>query len=208
MKIGYARVSSAGQSLDVQLEQLEAAGAERIFQEKVSGRSTQGRDELELALQTLRPGDILVVTKLDRLARSVADLHAIVTRVIEAGAAFTCLTQGGVDTTSSSGKLMLSILGAVAEFENDIRRERQAEGIARAKAEGRYKNRRKTPGAMNVPRIDRQAVKEKLFEGLGPTAIADELGIGRASVYRIEAELKEAGELDGAPQGTEPAAAS
>jgi DNA invertase Pin-like site-specific DNA recombinase len=174
--IGYARVSSTGQDLDVQLEALEAAGCIKVFREKQSGRSTVGREALEDALGYVREGDTLVVTRLDRLARSVGDLHNIIAKLTAKGVAFRCLAQGGVDTGTSSGKLMLGILGAVAEFETDIRKERQLEGIAKAKAAGVYKGRK--------PSVPVDDVRRLHGEGMGATAIADQLGVGRASVYR------------------------
>lgn len=177
MIVGYARVSSTGQSLDIQHEALLEAGCEKVFAEKVSGRSTKDRVELMQAMDFVREGDTLVVTRLDRLARSVGDLHQIIERLNQKKVAFRCLNQSGVDTDSSTGRLMLSILGAVAQFENDIRRERQSEGIAKAKAEGRYRGRPAT--------IDPVRVKELHGSGLGPAAIAREMKIGRASVYRM-----------------------
>ncbi|WP_199504672.1 recombinase family protein [Qipengyuania sp. YIM B01966] len=176
MLVGYARCSSSSQSLDIQLDHLGKAGCEKVFAEKVSGRSTKDRIELAQAMDFVREGDTLVVTRLDRLARSVGDLHRIIEKLTEKKVAFQCLNQSGVDTDSSTGKLMMSILGAVAQFENDIRRERQAEGIAKAKADGRYKGRKAT--------IDPARVKELHSTGLGPAAIAREMGIARASVYR------------------------
>jgi DNA invertase Pin-like site-specific DNA recombinase len=131
---------------------------------------------LQRALDQVRDGDIMVVTRLDRLARSVTDLHRIMERLTGEGVQFRCLQQGGVDTTSSTGKLTLAILGAVSEFENDIRRERQRDGIDRAKQKGVYRGR--------PPSIDAGRVKALKDQGLGPAAIARELGIGRASVYR------------------------
>ncbi len=198
MNIGYARVSTTGQSLDVQLEQLTQAGCERIFQEKMSGTTTDGREALENALLTLRDGDVLVVTRLDRLARSVADLHGLVQRIVGTGAAFACIQQGGVDTATSSGKLMLSILGAVAEFENDIRRERQRDGIEKAKLDGRYHRGR-------AKSIDREKVKRETIADrsaatpLGPAELARQLGISRSAYYRIVGELEAAGELERVP---------
>jgi DNA invertase Pin-like site-specific DNA recombinase len=174
--VGYARVSSTDQSLDLQLEALAAAGCEKIFSEKVSGRSTHDREQLALAIDFVRDGDTLVVTRLDRLARSVGDLHQIIEKLAAKGVAFRCITQSGVDTDTSSGRLMLSILGAVAAFENDIRLERQREGIQKAKAEGRYRGRK--------PSVDVTRVRELHQSGIGPAKIARELGIGRASVYR------------------------
>ena len=176
MLIGYARCSSLSQSLDIQLDHLAEAGCEKVFAEKVSGRSTKDRVELMQAMDFVREGDTLVVTRLDRLARSVADLHRIIEALNEKKVAFRCLNQSGVETSSSTGKLMLAVLGAVAQFENDIRRERQMEGITKAKADGRYRGRKAS--------IDPSRVKELHGSGLGPAAIARELKIGRASVYR------------------------
>lgn len=178
MLVGYARVSSSGQSLEVQQEQLTAAGCEKVFAEKRSGTTTEGRQALEDALEFCREGDALVVTRLDRLARSGGDLYSIVNRLNAKGVAFRCLQQGAVDTTSSMGKLVLGILGAVAEFETDIRRERQRDGIERTKAANpeRYRGRR--------PTVDREAIRALAAQGIGPTAIAKQLGYGRRTVYR------------------------
>lgn len=176
MLVGYARVSSTGQSLDIQNEALADAGCEKVFAEKVSGRSTHDREQLAMVLDFVRDGDTLVVTRLDRLARSVADLHRIIERLTEKKVAFRCLNQSGVDTDSSTGRLMLAILGAVACFESDIRLERQREGIAKAKLDGKYKGRK--------PTVDVTRVKTLRDDGLGPSQIAREMGIGRASVYR------------------------
>lgn len=183
MLIGYARVSSTGQSLDLQREALTAAGCEKIYAEKRSGRTAKDRPELARALDQLRPGDRLIVTRLDRLARSVRDLHQIIGQISESGAGFQCLQQGGVDTNTSTGKLMLAILGAVAEFENDIRRERQREGIEKAKERGVYRGRPAT--------IDVRDVANLVAEGWGPTAIGRKLSISRASVYRYKLALGE-----------------
>lgn len=177
MLVGYARVSTIGQSLEVQLEALTAAGCEKVFSEKVSGRSTVGREQLGEALDFVRKGDTLVVTRLDRLARSVSDLFSILERMTAKGVAFRCLSQSGVDTDSSSGRLMLGILGAVAAFEADIRKERQAEGIAKAKEDGKYKGRPVS--------VDREKVLTLRAEGVRPSEIAERLKIGRASVYRV-----------------------
>ena len=176
MDLGYARVSSTGQSLEVQEEQLRTAGCGKLFSEKRSGTSLDGRQALEDAIEFAREGDTLLVTRLDRLARSGGDLQNIVTRLNTKGVGFRCLQQGAVDTTTGMGKLVLGILGAVAEFEADIRKERQLEGIAKAKAAGVYKGRK--------PSVDVEAVKALKVSGKGPAVIARELGIGRASVYR------------------------
>ena len=176
MLIGYARVSSTGQSLDVQIDALTAAGCTKIYSEKRSGRTAADRPELARALDQLREGDTFIVTRLDRLARSVGDLHRIAAQLTEARVDFRCLQQGGVDTSTSAGKLTLAILGAVAEFENDIRRERQRDGINRAKQRGVYKGRPAT--------IDVTTIRSLHAQGQRPTIIARQLGIGRASVYR------------------------
>lgn len=175
--VGYARVSSSGQSLEVQEDQLREAGCERIFAEKRSGTSTVGREKLEEALAWVRDGDVLVVTRLDRLARSVVDLRQIVDALTRKGVGFRCLQQH-IDTTTSEGRLMLGVLAAFAEFETDIRKERQREGIEKAKAAGRYRGRPQS--------IDREQVAALEAQGLGPAAIAKRLGIGRASVYRLK----------------------
>lgn len=175
--IGYARVSSTGQSLEVQVDQLRAAGCEEIFEEKKSGTTTSGRDQLEAAIRFARRGDVFMVTRLDRLARSMIDLRKVVDRLADKEVAIRVLQQGAVDTTRSDGKLMLNILASFAEFEADIRKERQAEGIAKAKAAGKYRGRKAT--------IDPQTIRELQDQGLGASAIAKRLGIGRASVYRV-----------------------
>ena len=177
MLVGYARVSSQGQSLEVQIDALNAAGVEKLFAEKKSGRSTDGRDGLADALNFVREGDTFVVTRLDRLARSVGDLFQIIEKLNEKGVAFRCLQQGGVDTDTSTGRLMMGILSAVAAFEADIRRERQLEGIAKAKVAGVYKGRR--------PSIDPVRIRELRDGGMKPAEIAAVLKIGRASVYRL-----------------------
>ena len=176
-RVGYARVSSTGQSLELQEGQLREAGCEKIFSEKRSGTSTDQRDQLRAALDWVREGDVLVVTRLDRLARSIVDLRMTVDHLSSKKVGFVCLQQGGLDTTTSEGRLMLSILGAFAEFETEIRKERQADGIAKAKLKGVYRGR--------PPKIDPLEIAKLRAEGLGATAIAERLGIVRASVYRI-----------------------
>ena len=175
--VGYARVSSAGQSLEIQQEQLTQAGCEKLFSEKQSGTSTSNRLALQDALEWLREGDTLVVTRLDRLARSGKDLHDIIDKLSRKKVSFQCLQQGAVDTTTSMGKLVLGILGAVAEFETDIRKERQRDGIEKAKLRGVYKGR---PAS-----IDASKVRELRTAGMGGAEIAKQMGIGRASVYRL-----------------------
>ncbi len=176
MKIAYARVSTGDQSLDVQIEQLKAAGAEIVRSEKVSGTSMEGRTELEAILAFIRSGDELVVCRIDRLARSVSDLLAIVKRLREVGASLRTL-DGMVFDDSAVGRVILTVLAAFAAFENDIRRERQRLGIEKAKARGVYKGRPFT--------IDAAAVQRLKEEGHGPAEIARRLKISRASVYRL-----------------------
>lgn len=175
--IGYARVSSTGQSLDVQLDKLRAAGAEELFAEKRSGTAGTERQELEAALRFARKGDVLLVTRMDRLARSVSDLRTLVDDLNHRGVGFRVLDQAAVDTTTPNGRLMLNMLAAFAEFETDLRKERQREGIEKARERGVYKGRPAT--------ISRDAVSALKAEGLGPTEIGKRLGIGRASVYRL-----------------------
>jgi DNA invertase Pin-like site-specific DNA recombinase len=177
MIVGYARVSSSGQSLDVQLAALAAAGAEKIFSEKQSGSQASNRAALQDALEFVREGDELICVRLDRLARSVSDLLTICERLVAKGVSFRCIDQAGIDVTSSSGRLMLTMLGAVAAFENDIRRERQRDGIEAAKVAGVYRG--------GKTRIDPEAIRALRADGMGPSEIAAKLKIGRASVYRL-----------------------
>src|SRR5262245_26366762 len=173
---GYARVSTTDQDLAIQEAALKAAGCTVIRAEKVSGTSLTGRTELETLLAFLRPGDTLVVTRIDRLARSLRDLQNIVhelrQRCVDLRAA-----EQPIDTSTAAGKAFLDMLGVFAEFETNLRRERQLEGIAAAKQRGVYRGRKATIRADEVRRLR--------AEGLGATEIAEQLGIGRASVYRL-----------------------
>src|SRR5215510_15483490 len=137
--VGYARVSSTGQDLSVQLKKL--GGCDKVFKEKRSGVDT-GRPELKRCLEYLREGDTLLVTKIDRLARSTSDLYRIISELTEKGVAFKVVDDPSIDTTSRTGKLVMGILALIAEFENDIRRERQMDGIAKAKERGVHFGRR------------------------------------------------------------------
>lgn len=181
MLIGYARTSTVEQEagLEAQQRDLAAAGCNKVFAEQVS--SLASRAQLEAALDYAREGDALVVTKPDRLARSTADLLAIVGRLEAKGAGLVVLSMGDerLDTRNPTSKLMLTILGAVAAWEVSIMKERQKEGIAKAKAEGKYRGRKPTAQAKAADVLRLRA------EGLGATAIAERLGIGRASVYRV-----------------------
>jgi DNA invertase Pin-like site-specific DNA recombinase len=175
MQIGYARVSTTDQDLAVQIAALIADGCEKIFSEKLSGTSMQ-RPQLIQALEFVREGDVLVVTRLDRFARSSVDLHNMVHTLIHRGVGFRCTEQGGIDTTTSSGKLMLAMLGAVAEFETAIRKERQLEGIAAAKAKGVYKGRQ--------PGTNPELIRKMLAEGMGPSEAARYFNVSRMTVHR------------------------
>lgn len=173
--IGYARVSTTDQNLEIQIAALKAAGCDVIRSEKRSGTSTTGRAELQTVLDFLRKGDCLMVTRIDRLARSIGDLQDIV-RAVKAKGASLKATEQPIDTTSAAGKAFLDMLGVFAEFETNLRKERQAEGIAKAKAAGVYKGR--------PPSIDVMEVRDLKKKGLGASKIAKALKIGRASVYR------------------------
>lgn len=174
--LGYARVSTTDQDLTIQIGALKAAGCEVVRAEKVSGTSTEGRTELRTLLDFIRAGDVLVVTRIDRLARSVADLQDIV-RMLRAKGASLRATEQPIDTSTAAGKAFLDMLGVFAEFETNLRRERQMEGIAKAKTAGVYKGR---PASIRAEEV--RALKE---QGMGASAIARRLGIGRASVYRV-----------------------
>ena len=176
MKVGYARVSSSGQSLDVQVDTLKNSGCEKIFQEKVSGTSTQGRDKLRECLDFVREGDEVVFTRVDRVARSVLDLQLIVKELTDKKVTITS-TEQPISTKDATSKCFLDMLGVFAELETNLRKERQMEGIARAKTKGVYKGRKSN---INVEKI--KSLKD---EGMGATAIARELGIHRDSVYRL-----------------------
>jgi DNA invertase Pin-like site-specific DNA recombinase len=172
-RLGYARVSTDDQDLSIQIEALKAAGCEIVRSEKMSGITTEGRTELKTLLDFIRAGDVLVVTRIDRLARSIGDLLRIVETVRSRGATLKA-TEQPFDTGDIYGELTFNLLGVFADFENKLRRERQMEGIRKAKAAGRYKGRLAT--------LD---TGERLkAEGLGASAIAKRLNIARSSVYR------------------------
>jgi DNA invertase Pin-like site-specific DNA recombinase len=181
MLIGYARTSTVEQEagLEAQLRDLSAADCEEIYSEQVSSIEAN-RPELEAAIKFARKGDTLVVTKLDRLVRSTLRLWTIVEELERKGVGLRILNLGGevVDTKSATGKLLLNIFAGFAQFEREMMLERQREGIAKAKAEGKYKGRK--PSA----RLKADEVRSMAAAGNTPTEIAKALGIGRASVYR------------------------
>lgn len=182
---GYARVSTTDQDLSLQEAALRAAGCQVVRAEKKTGTSRHGRAELDILLQFLRAGDTLVITRIDRLARSLKDLQDIVHELKAKGVTLKA-TEQPVDTATAAGKAFFDMLGVFAEFETNLRRERQMEGIAAAKARGVYKGRK--------PKIDPDEVRQLHGkEGLSPTAIARRLGIARSSVYRFLPATDQAG---------------
>ncbi|MGV8057785.1 MAG: recombinase family protein [Smithellaceae bacterium] len=178
--IGYARVSTTDQNLEIQLEQLSAAGCTKIYQEKVSG-AKRDRPELEKLLEHIREEDTVVVCKLDRIARSTRHLLEIVDYLKEKGVTFKVLNMN-LDTSTATGRLMLELLAAIGQFERSMLLERQAEGIEQAKLKGIYKGRQ--------PTAQKKAgeVKQLLAEGVPKLEIAKRLCIGKSSVYRIAGE--------------------
>ena len=178
MQIGYARSSTIDQEagFQAQIKSLKGAGCEKVFAEQVS--SSAQREQLEAALEYSREGDTLVVSRLDRLARSVSNLVVIGERLETKGVALKVLDQA-IDTSNCTGRLMFNMLGAIAQFERELMLERQREGIAKAKAEGKYRGRAPTARAKAAE------VRRLHGEGIGPTEIAKRLAISRASVYRV-----------------------
>jgi DNA invertase Pin-like site-specific DNA recombinase len=178
LKVGYARTSTVEQKagFEAQLRELQAAGCEKVFREQVS--SVGQRLQLEAVLDFIREGDTLVVSKLDRLARSTQHLLGIVDRV-KAKRAHLQILDLGMDTSTATGKLLLTVIGAIGQFERELMLERQREGIAKAKADGKYKGRKPTAQAKT------DEVRALHEQRIGATQIAKILGIGRASVYRI-----------------------
>ena len=176
MKYGYARVSSVGQDLTIQLQKLNEVGCDVIREEKVSGTSLKGRKEFETLMEFMREGDELVVTRIDRLARSIRDLQNIVYELKNKGVTLSA-TEQPIDTRTSAGKAFLDMLGVFSEFETNLRKERQMEGVRKAKERGVYKGRGRT--------IDASKIYELKQNGYGATKISKELGITRQSVYRL-----------------------
>lgn len=185
-KIGYARVSSTGQSLEVQLSKLNAYGCSEpgseIFQEKKSGTNTVNRPELEACLRHVRKGDSFVITKLDRLARSTLDLTQIAKKLKDKNVELVVLDQN-IDTSTPTGKLLFHMLGSIAEFENDIRRERQTDGVAKAREKG-------VKFGAKAKLTDQQlsAMRQKRADGVLIKNIMAEYGLSKASVYRLLSE--------------------
>lgn len=181
-KIGYARVSTTDQDYHGQVERLKTEGCTTIRKEKVSGASRDGRDELAAILDFLRPDDELVVTRLDRLGRSTRDVLNIIHECDQRGASLTIL-EPHVSTRGDTGRIVLTVLGMVAEMERGFIKSRQRDGIAKAKEAGVYKGGKR--------RIDLEKVRSLNAEGKGPTAIAKALGVSRMQVHRILTAGKE-----------------
>jgi DNA invertase Pin-like site-specific DNA recombinase len=175
-KLGYARVSTTDQKTDNQVERLRAAGCEVIRQEKVSGRSRDGRSELQTVMDFVRPGDELVVVKLDRLGRSTRDVLNLIHELDQKGASLRVL-EPEVNTAGPMGRMVLTVLGMVAEMELGFIRERQRAGIERAKVAGVYRGR--------PAKLDHSKIRELRAQGMGATEIAEKVGCKRAMVYKV-----------------------
>lgn len=182
--VGYARVSSTDQDLTIQHEALNSAGCEKIFSEKKSGAMQAGRTQLQACLDYLREGDTLIVTRIDRLSRSLRDLQNLVYDLKEVGIHLKA-TEQPIDTSSAAGSAFFNMLGVFAEFETTLRKERQLEGIAKAKAEGKYKGRQPTARKKSFQVIS------LIKDGFTRQAVSEKLDIGIASVYRILKEYQE-----------------
>ena len=178
-QVGYARVSSVGQSLDVQMEKLSKAGCVRIFSEKKSGRVSENRPQLQACLAYVREGDVLVISRLDRMARSVLDLAKIADALEKKGVALRVLDQS-IDTSTSEGRLMFGLLGAFAQFEADIRAERQLDGIVLAKQKGVRFGRKAVLTEEQKATIRRLKADEHFSVG----QLQNKFQVGRATIYR------------------------
>lgn len=181
--IGYARVSTYGQTLDAQLEQLKAAGCAKIFREKATGARADRRELLKL-LKAISPGDVVTVTRIDRLARSTFDLFAIVKQIADAGAQFRSLAEPWADTDTSTGRLMIAVLGGLADVERDLIRTRTAEGRSRAKARGQHMGR---PPKL-TPQQQAEA-RRRRAEGATLKELAKSYNVSVATISRLAVRL-------------------
>jgi DNA invertase Pin-like site-specific DNA recombinase len=177
--LGYARVSTYGQTLDAQLEQLRKERCSKIYREKASGAQPERRELLRL-LKSVVPGDVVTVTRIDRLARSTFDLFAIVKRIVDAGAQFRSLAEPWADTSTSTGRLMIAVLGGLADVERDLIRTRTSEGRTRAKARGQRMGR---PPKL-TPAQQREA-RRRRAEGATLDELAKTYNVARATISRL-----------------------
>ncbi len=179
--LGYARVSTYGQTLDAQLDQLRDAGCAKIYREKATGARPDRRELLKL-LKALDPGDVVTVTRIDRLARSTFDLFAIVKQIVDAGAQFRSLAEPWADTATSTGRLMIAVLGGLADVERDLIRTRTAEGRSRAKARGQHMGR----PLKHTPQQQKEA-RRRRAEGATLREPAKSYNVGRSTISRLSA---------------------
>ena len=178
-RLGYARVSTYGQTLDAQLEQLKAEGCAPIYREKASGAQADRR-ELQRMLKALGPGNLVTVTRIDRLARSTFDLFAIVKRITDAGAQFRSLAEPWADTATSTGRMMIAVLGGLADVERDLIRTRTAEGRSRAKARGQHLGR---PPALTLQQA--AEARQRRADGATLKELAESYNVGLATISRL-----------------------
>ncbi len=176
---GYARVSTYGQTLDAQLDQLRAEGCAKLYREKASGAQAERR-ELQRMLKALAPGDVVMVTRIDRLARSTFDLFALVKRIVDAGAQFRSLAEPWADTATSTGRLMLAVLGGLADVERDLIRTRTAEGRSRAKQRGQHMGR---PPRL-IPQQATEA-RQRRMDGATLRELAASYNVSKATISRL-----------------------
>jgi DNA invertase Pin-like site-specific DNA recombinase len=178
-RLGYARVSTYGQPLDAQLAQLRAEGCARIYREKASGAQPTRRELLRM-LKALGPGDVVTVTRIDRLARSTFDLFSIVKQIVDAGAQFQSLAEPWADTATGTGRLMIAVLGGLADVERDLIRTRTAEGRSRAKARGQHMGR---PPKL-TPQQQREA-RRRRAQGETLKELAKSYNVGKSTISRL-----------------------
>ena len=180
-RIGYARVSTVGQTLDSQLEQLRGLECTKIYREKVTGAHNDRRELLKM-LKNLAPGDVVTVTRIDRLARSTFDLFAIVKQIVDANAQFRSLAEPWADTGTSSGRLMLAVLGSLADVERDLIRTRTAEGRSRAQKRGQRMGRKP-----KLNEVQQDEARKRRAEGATLAELARSYGVGKSTISRLTA---------------------
>src|ERR1700732_4437880 len=180
-RLGYARVSTYGQTLDAQLEQLRAERCGRIYREKVTGAHNDRRELLKM-LKHLAPGDVVTVTRIDRLARSTFDLFAIVKQIVDAGAQFRSLAEPWADTATSTGRLMIAVLGGLADVERDLIRTRTAEGRSRAKARGQHMGR-----PSKLTETQKAEARQRRAEGATLNELARSYDVSKSTISRLAA---------------------